>query len=161
MARAISSRLALRNGPPDAVSTIFSIAPRLPSAIDWKIALCSVSTGSSVAPCARTARSMTSPAHTSASLLASATAPPRRIAARVDGRPAAPVIAAIVQSAGRAAASITACVPQAASIPEPASASASSRYASGSAITATSAPRARACCASSRAFRPAASARTR
>ena len=40
----------MRNGPPEAVSTIFSTAPRLPSASDWKIALCSESTGSSVAP---------------------------------------------------------------------------------------------------------------
>ena len=68
----------------------------------WKIALCSESTGSSVAPASRTARSITSPAQTSASLLASAIAPPRRIAASVVGRPAAPVIAAMVQSAGSA-----------------------------------------------------------
>ena len=81
VARAISSRLAVRNGPPEAVRMIFSTAPRLPSAIDWKIALCSESTGSSVAPASRTARSITSPAQTSASLLASATelaAPDRR-----------------------------------------------------------------------------------
>ena len=50
VARAISSGVAVRNGPPEAVSTIFSTAPRLPSASDWKIALCSESTGSSVAP---------------------------------------------------------------------------------------------------------------
>ena len=66
----MSSRLAVRNGPPDAVSTIFSTAPWLPSASDWKIALCSESTGNRVAPASRTARSMTSPAQTRASLLA-------------------------------------------------------------------------------------------
>ena len=128
---AISSRLAVRNGPPEAVSTICSTAPRLPSASAWKIALCSESTGSSVAPASRTARSITSPAQTSASLLASATAPPRRIAASVDGRPAAPVIAAIVQSAGSAAAATTASAPPAVAMPVPASAARSVGMAGG------------------------------
>ena len=70
----------------------------------------------------RTARSITSPAQTSASLLASATTAPRRIAAKVAARPAAPVIAAMVQSAGSAAASTTASGPAAVSIPVPDSA---------------------------------------
>ena len=122
VALAISSREAVRNGPPDAVSTIFSTAPRLPSSSAWKIALCSESTGSSVAPASRTARSITSPAQTSASLLASATTAPRLIAASVAARPAAPVIAAMVQSAGSAAASTTASGPAAVSMPVPASA---------------------------------------
>ena len=113
VALAISSRLAVRNGPPDAVRMIFSTAARLSSASDWKIALCSESQGSSVAPASRTARSMTSPAQTSASLLARATHLPRRIAARVGARPAAPVIAAMVQSASSAAASTTASAPEA------------------------------------------------
>ena len=103
----------MRNGPPEAVNTIFSTAPRLPSASDWKIALCSESTGNSVAPAARTARSITSPAHTRASLLARPTYPPRRIAARVGASPAAPVIAAMVQSACSAAAATTASAPAA------------------------------------------------
>ena len=54
---------------------------------------------------------MTSPAQTIASLLASATAPPRLIAAKVEGRPAAPVIAAMVQSTGISAAATTAASP--------------------------------------------------
>ena len=135
-ARAISSVEAVRNGPPEAVSTIFSTASRLPSAMDWKMALCSESTGSSVAPCSRTARSITSPAQTSASLLASATARPRRMAASVAGSPAAPVMAAIVQSASSDAASITACSPQAVRTSVPASRRASSACPSGSLITA-------------------------
>ena len=123
VAFAISSVLRVRNGPPDVVSTIFSTASRLPSASAWKIALCSESTGSSVAPASRTARSITSPAQTSASLLASATIAPRRMAASVAARPAAPVIAAMVQSAGSAAAATTCSGPAATSIPVPASAS--------------------------------------
>ena len=59
VARAISSVEARRNGPPDAVSTMRSTASRLPSAIAWKIALCSESTGSRVAPASRPARRMT------------------------------------------------------------------------------------------------------
>jgi hypothetical protein len=122
VAAAISARVAVRNGPPDAVSTIFSTAERLRSSKAWKIALCSESTGSSVAPASRTARSITSPAQTSASLLASATTAPRLIAASVAARPAAPVIAAMVQSAGNEAASTTASGPAAVSMSVPASA---------------------------------------
>ena len=96
---------------PDAVRMMRSTARVLPSAIAWKMALCSESTGSSVAPDCRTAASSTSPAQTSASLLAKAMAPPRAMAARVAGSPAAPVMAAMVQSTGRAAAAITASGP--------------------------------------------------
>ena len=67
------------------------------------------------------------PAQTSASLLASATMAPRRAATRVGARPAKPTTAAITHSAGRAAASITASGPAAASIDVPASASLSAR----------------------------------
>ena len=52
-----------------------------------------------------------------------ASVPPRESAARVERSPAAPTIAAMVQSAGLAAASATASSPAAASIPLPASAS--------------------------------------
>ncbi len=69
---------------------------------------------------------MTSPAQTSASLLASATACPRRIAARVAPSPAAPLIAAMVQSADMAAASSTESGPAAVAMPVPASASCNS-----------------------------------
>ncbi len=161
VARAMSSRLASRNGPPEAVSTIRSTAPWLPSAIAWKIALCSESTGSSVAPASRTACSITSPAQTNASLLASATAPPRRIAASVLGNPAAPVIAAMVQSAGSVAACTTACGPAPAAVPVPARSRSNSGRPAGSAMTASSAPSRRACSASNLALRPPASATTR
>ena len=72
----------------------------------WKIALCSESTGSSTAPLRAHLGSISSaPAQTRHSLVASATMAPRRTAASVGSRPAAPTIAAITQSAGRAAAS--------------------------------------------------------
>ena len=59
------------------------------------------------------------PAQTRHSLLASATVAPRSTAASVGFSPAAPVIAAITQSAGRCAASIKAPSPAAASMPLP------------------------------------------
>ena len=59
------------------------------------------------------------PAHTRHSLLASATTAPRSSAANVGLRPAAPVMAAITQSAGQFAASMTAPSPAAAAMPEP------------------------------------------
>ncbi len=149
VALAISSRLAVRNGPPEAVRMIFSMAPRLPSAMDWKMALCSESQGSRVAPASRTARSITSPAQTSASLLARATHLPRWTAARVGARPAAPVIAAIVQSASRPAASTTASAPASIRMSVPASAARRAAKQAASAMTAYSACSVRACSASS------------
>jgi hypothetical protein len=112
-----------RNGPPEAVRMIRSTLSVRSKSNTWKIALCSESTGSSVAPLFSTSRSIRSPAQTRHSLLASATAAPRRTAASVGPSPAAPTIAAITQSAGRSAASISASSPAAASIPLPASAS--------------------------------------
>ena len=67
------------------------------------------------------------PAQTRHSLLASAIVAPRLAAASVGFNPTEPLIAAITQSAGRSAASINAASPLATSIPEPESASLSSR----------------------------------
>ncbi len=152
-----------RKGPPEAVRMIFSTAanpspPRLISA--WKIALCSESTGSSVAPLARAASSTISPAQTRLSLLAMASVPPRASAASVLRSPTAPTMAAMVQSAGRAAASITASGPAAVATPVPASASARAGPRAASATTARRAPCARAWAASVATSRPATSAST-
>ena len=64
----------------------------------WKIALCSLSIGMSVAPPTRAAETSSAPPTTSDSLLASKTRLPAEAAAIVDGRPAAPTIAAMTTS---------------------------------------------------------------
>ena len=81
-----------------------------------------------------------SPAQTRHSLLASATVAPRSTAASAGFKPAAPLTAAITQSAGRAAASITALSPAPHSVRVPASASFSSDRRAGSAMAANRAP---------------------
>ena len=65
---------------------------RRPAPSAWNIALCSESTGSTVAPAAAARRMNNAPAQTSHSLLASATVAPRSTAASVGLRPAAPVM---------------------------------------------------------------------
>ena len=119
----ISSIARSRNGPPLQVRVIFSIPSTRSKSKHCQIALCSLSTGSRVAPHRATSCMTRAPAQTSTSLLASATMTPRRIAARVGASPAAPTIPAITQSAGRCAASTSDAGPQAVSIPVPASAS--------------------------------------
>ena len=99
---------------------------RGPAVSAWKIALCSESTGSTVAPAAAAVRMNMAPAQTRHSLLASATVAPRLAAASVGFSPAEPLTAAITHSAGRSAASISAASPLAASIPVPDRASFSS-----------------------------------
>ncbi|MCY1538305.1 hypothetical protein D9M68_738380 [compost metagenome] len=87
-----------RNGPPEAVSTIFSTRRSQlseSSGSDWKTAECSLSMGSNVAPPSRTARMNSSPPTTRASLLASSSFLPACAAARLGASPAAPTIAAI------------------------------------------------------------------
>ena len=84
---------------------------RRPAPSAWKMALCSESTGSTVAPAAAARRMNRPPAQTRHSLLASATVAPRFAAASVGSSPAAPLIAAITQSAGRSAASTSASRP--------------------------------------------------
>src|SRR5437588_12981924 len=76
VAAAITSGEAVRNGPPLAVRIIFETWSRRLPARHWKIALCSLSTGSSVAPAAVAASVISAPAVTSASLFASATTRP-------------------------------------------------------------------------------------
>ena len=89
-----------------------TIASPRPGGRHWKIALCSLSIGSRVAPCSRTARMNTGPAMTSASLLASSTFLPATAAASVDGNPAAPTMAAITAStSGSCAMRTKACGP--------------------------------------------------
>ncbi len=119
----IASMGQSRNGPPEAVRMIRRTSSRSPAPNAWKIALCSESTGSTVAPAAAARCIKMLPAQTRHSLLASATMAPRSAAASVGASPAAPVIAAITQSAGRCAASITAASPAPTSMPLPASAS--------------------------------------
>jgi K+-transporting ATPase c subunit len=87
----------------------------------WKIALCSLSIGTSWAAPARAASTSNGPATTSDSLLASSTRLPARAAASVDGNPAAPTIAAITAStSGLDAHSARAPAPQRTSVAEPA-----------------------------------------
>ena len=85
------------------------------------MALCSLSTGRMRAPAAAAARVNTAPPETRHSLLARAMVAPCLTAASVGSSPSAPTMAAITSSAGRAAASTTACGPAAHSVPLPAS----------------------------------------
>ena len=133
---AISAKDMVRHGPPEAVRMIFATADGSRISSAWKMALCSLSTGRIVAPPARAAAKTGSPAQTRLSLLAIAITPPRASAAMVAGRPAAPTMAAMVQSAGRLAAAITASGPAATCISVPASASFKAAYCEGSASTA-------------------------
>ena len=151
----------VRSGPPLAVSVIQRTSSIRPPSRHWKIALCSLSTGRRVAPCFATAAVITSPAETSASLLASAMVPPSSIAAMTGPRPAQPTIAATVISTGLAAASQSARLPPAASIPEPSSAARSSTRQLSSATTAISARNSFAKAASSETLQLAVSATTR
>ena len=123
VASRIAAMLCSRKGPPLHVRVIFSIPSTRVKSKHCQIALCSLSTGSRVAPCAATSRMKRLPAQTSTSLLAKATMRPWRTAASVGSSPAAPTIPAITQSAGRSAASTRAARPHATAIPEPDSAS--------------------------------------
>ena len=98
----------LRNGPPEAVSTMWSM--RRAQAVrssgrHWKIAECSLSIGSSSPPPCCTACMNNRPPTTSASLLASIRRLPARAAAMQGGKPAAPTMAAITLSTSGCAAS--------------------------------------------------------
>lgn len=101
----------VRKGPPDAVSVTARIVSRWALLKTWKTALCSLSTGSSVAPQRAASCMKSGPAHTRHSLLAKASAVPCRTASSVGRNPAAPTMAAMIQSAGMAAASHTASSP--------------------------------------------------
>ena len=137
-----------RNGPPDAVRMIRAsplpappVASRVASGRHWKIALCSLSIGTTVAPPSRAAAMSNSPASTRDSLLASNRRLPARAAARVDGSPAAPTIAATtVSQASPAANASIAAVPACGRVVSPAAARPSRRLPkhASSAITACS-----------------------
>jgi hypothetical protein len=143
-----------RNGPPEAVRMTRSTEAGSSPVSAWKTAECSLSTGRIVAPWALASASIRGPAVTRLSLLASASVPPWRSARRPGTSPAAPTMPDMTQSAGRSAASAMAAGPAAASTPEPASAARKSGRQSGCAVTATSAPKRRACRASSPTCRP-------
>ena len=123
---AICSRVARRNGPPDAVSRIrrtpAGAAPvRSVCGMHWKIALCSLSIGTSIAPPWRAASTSSDPAITSDSLFATSTCLPARAAASVEGSPAAPTIAAITTSTSALAAQASSAAgPQCTSVGQPA-----------------------------------------
>src|SRR5512143_1095147 len=153
VAALIASFDQVRNGPPDAVRIARLTSARFPAPSAWKTALCSESTGKTVAPVLAARRMKMLPAQTRHSLFANATVAPRSIAASVGLSPTEPLIAAITQSAGRCAASISASSPAAASIRDPDSALFKSRYAAGSATTAWRAPTSRAIFASAAALR--------
>ena len=115
---------AARNGPPDAVSTMRRTARM--SERHWNTALCSLSTGNSVAPPSRAARIRSGPAITRASLLASSTRFPERAAASVEASPAAPTIAAMTTSQRPSEATCaSAASPKRSSVPHCAKAAAS------------------------------------
>ena len=73
----------VRNGPPDAVRIARLTSARFPAPSAWNTALCSESTGRTVAPVLAARRMNSPPAQTRHSLFASATVAPRSIAAMV------------------------------------------------------------------------------
>src|SRR3954464_15992152 len=156
----ISSLDQVRNGPPDAVMMTLVTSSRRPAVNTWNSALCSESTGRTIAPVCLARRITSVPAQTSDSLLASASVAPRSIAASEGSRPATPVIAPMTMSAGRRAASATASEPAAASIFEPESSHFSSLWGAGSPTAAKPAPSSRASFASAAPFLCAVSAST-
>ena len=86
-------------GPPDAVRMRRRTSSRRWPSSDWKIALCSLSTGKMRTPRFLASSCINGPAITIGSLLASATFFPARMAARVGTRPAPPTMAEITRSA--------------------------------------------------------------
>src|SRR3990167_11286507 len=70
VARAICSRVQVRNGPPDAVRINRATRSMQSGCSTWKIAECSESTGMTLPPALREASSRAGPAQTRLSLLA-------------------------------------------------------------------------------------------
>ncbi len=89
----ISSAVRPRKGPPDAVSQIFAILFPDSPLRDWKIALCSLSTGRMGTPFSAASGMMMCPAVTSVSLFARAIFFPLSIAATVGLTPTIPMMA--------------------------------------------------------------------
>ena len=99
-----ASTLQVRNGPPDAVRITRRTSRRAARRSAPETARCARNRPAARSRrCAAARRMNSAPAQTRHSLLASATVAPRSTAASVGRKPAAPVIAAITQSAGRAA----------------------------------------------------------
>ena len=82
-----------RKGPPEAVSRILEIRPGSSPFKDWKMALCSLSTGRMDTPCFFARGMIRCPAVTSVSLLASAMVFPLSMAAMVGRIPIIPTTA--------------------------------------------------------------------
>ena len=87
------SLLKVRKGPPEAVSSIFSILFSPSPFRHWKMAECSESTGRTAVLCFSASEVISSPATTSVSLFARAIALPALIASMVGFRPEKPTIA--------------------------------------------------------------------
>ena len=92
-ARAISSKVASRKTPPEAVRMMRSTCRRGSEPMHWKTALCSLSTGRIFTPRSRAAAMTNLPASTRISLLATATSLRERIAASVGRSPRVPTTA--------------------------------------------------------------------
>ena len=82
-----------RKGPPDAVRRIRSTCERFSPFMDWKMALCSLSTGRMDTPCFLASGMIRCPAVTNVSLFASAIVLPLSIAAMVGRIPIIPTMA--------------------------------------------------------------------
>jgi len=157
-----------KNGPPEPVSRMRSTpSPASPfgraGGRHWKMALCSLSMGSSVAPPARAAAITRPPAMTRASLLASRMRLPARAAASVEVSPAAPTMAAMTASTAAAAAAFSRpSRPASTRVARPWASTrrASSCAASASLMTAYSGCSVRTCCQSASTWRCALSATT-
>ena len=154
VAKAIRSSGQSRNAPPEAVIVTRSTAAASSPASAWKMAECSLSTGRMRAPWRRAVSISRGPAATRLSLLARASVVPCSRAASPGASPAMPTIADMNHSAGRAAASMIAASPAAASMPLPESAARRSGSRAGSAVTAISAPNSRASAARRAMFCP-------
>src|SRR6266496_3011113 len=151
----------VRSGPPDAVSRSLRTCARSCPASDWKMALCSLSTGRMVTPRAAARAMSSSPANTIDSLLARPTAFPASIAAAVERRPAPPAMAARTRStSGSAAAAVTPSSPSRISGASRPRSSRSLRAAERSDMATTRGRKRRTCSAARSAFLPAASAVT-
>jgi hypothetical protein len=108
---------AVRNGPPEAVSTRVSTASSGSPRSAWYSAACSESHGVRRPPWAAASSHMSGPAQTMASLLASATCRPARSAARTGASPRNPGTAATTVSASSRATSSTPVGPVTSRVP--------------------------------------------
>ena len=95
----ICSRDSSHRGPPDAVRIRRRMSSRRCPSMDWKMALCSLSTGKILTPWRRASSCIKWPAITIGSLFARATCFLARIAARVGTNPAPPTIAEMTSAA--------------------------------------------------------------